>query len=58
MAGEKDRIEEAAAAQNLPDDDRMWRKLVESGRARAEARSLTEDDVPRLVAEVRRDRRR
>jgi predicted transcriptional regulator len=37
-------------------DDRKWRTLVESGGRRAQARGLTEDDVPRLVAEARRDR--
>jgi metal-responsive CopG/Arc/MetJ family transcriptional regulator len=37
-------------------DDRKWRNLVESGSRRAQALGLTEDDVPRLVAEARRDR--
>ena len=38
------------------DDDRKWQELVESGRERAAAKGLTEDDVPRLVSEARRDR--
>jgi len=42
---------------SIEEDDRKWVRLVESGRARAEARGLTEDDVPRLVADARRDRR-
>ena len=46
----------------LPDDlsrdvdDRKWRHLLEAGNRRAQALGLTEDDVPRLVAEARRDR--
>ena len=60
--------EEAAAAELRPVedlladalrqclDDRKWQQLVESGRERANARGLTEDDVPRLVSEARRDR--
>jgi hypothetical protein len=38
-------------------DDRKWRDLLEAGSRRAQALGLTEDDVPRLVAEARRDRR-
>jgi hypothetical protein len=37
-------------------DDTKWQTLVESGGRRAQARGLTEDDVPRLVAEARRER--
>jgi hypothetical protein len=37
-------------------DDRKWRSLLEAGRRRAQALGLTEDDIPRLVAEARRDR--
>jgi metal-responsive CopG/Arc/MetJ family transcriptional regulator len=37
-------------------DDRKWQTLVASSRRRAEAMGLTEDDVPRLVAEARRNR--
>jgi len=39
-------------------DERRWQKLVESGNRRAKARGLTEDDIPRLVEEARRDRQR
>jgi Arc/MetJ-type ribon-helix-helix transcriptional regulator len=38
-------------------DDRKWRKLVEAGEQRAKANGLTEADVPRLIEEVRRERR-
>ena len=37
-------------------DDRKWRNLLEAGSRRAQALGVTEDDVPRLVAEARRDR--
>jgi hypothetical protein len=37
-------------------DDRKWRHLLEAGSRRAQTLGLTEDDVPRLVAEARRDR--
>jgi hypothetical protein len=37
-------------------DDRKWQTLVESGSRSARAHGLTEDDVPRLVAEARRER--
>ena len=37
-------------------DDRKWRHVLEAGSRRAQALGLTEDDVPRLVAEARRDR--
>jgi hypothetical protein len=33
-----------------------WQTLVASGQRRAAAKGLTEDDVPRLVSEARRDR--
>jgi len=39
-------------------DERKWQNLVEAGNRRATAKGLTEDDVPRLVEEARRDRRR
>ena len=38
-------------------DDRKWRTLLDAGSRRAQTLGLTEDDVPRLVAEARRDRR-
>ena len=37
-------------------DDRTWQKLVESGQRRAQRHGFTDDDVPRLVEEARRDR--
>jgi hypothetical protein len=37
-------------------DEAKWRALLESAGLRAEALGLTEDDVPRLIAEVRRER--
>jgi hypothetical protein len=37
-------------------DDRKWRELVESGNRRAQALGLTEDDLPRLITEARRER--
>lgn len=37
-------------------DDRTWQRLVASAQHRAKAKGLTEDDVPRLVAEARRGR--
>ena len=61
-------IEEAAAAEQrsveelVGDalrqylDDGKWQTLVASAQRRAEAKGLTEDDVPRLVSEARRDR--
>jgi hypothetical protein len=39
-----------------PVEDAAWRNLVESGNRRAQALGLTEDDVPRLVTEARRER--
>jgi metal-responsive CopG/Arc/MetJ family transcriptional regulator len=49
--------EVVADAVRLYLDDRRWHSLIESGSRRAQAMGLTEDDVPRLVAEARRDRR-
>ena len=37
-------------------DDRKWQNMVESGNRRATRKGLTEEDVPRLVEESRRDR--
>lgn len=37
-------------------DEREWRKLLAFGQQRAKDLGLTEDDVPRLIAEVRRER--
>ena len=39
-------------------DDRKWQNLVESGNRRAQRKGLTEEDVPSLVEESRRHRRR
>jgi metal-responsive CopG/Arc/MetJ family transcriptional regulator len=38
-------------------DDQKWQKLIESGECRAKARGLTENDVARLIEEVRRENR-
>ncbi len=38
--------------------NRRWRRLLEEGQARARALGLTEDDLPRLIAEVREEARR
>jgi predicted transcriptional regulator len=35
-------------------DEREWQKLLAYGRERARTLGLTETDVPRLIAEVRR----
>ena len=51
-----DRLFEDAVRQYL--DDHKWQTLVESGQRRAQAKGFTEDDVPRLVAEARTERRR
>jgi len=37
-------------------DDGKWRDLVASGNRRAQALGLTEDDLPRLITEARRER--
>jgi hypothetical protein len=39
-------------------DEREWRKLLAYGQERARALGLTEADIPRLIAEARRDQRR
>jgi predicted transcriptional regulator len=39
-------------------DDREWQKLLAYGRERARTLGLTEADVPRLIAEVRQERRK
>jgi metal-responsive CopG/Arc/MetJ family transcriptional regulator len=39
-------------------DEREWRKLLAYGQERAQTLGLTEADVPRLIAEVRREKRR
>ena len=63
-------VREAAAAEQRSVDEvladavrrylneRKWQNLVESGSRRARDMGLTEDDVPRLVEEARRDRQR
>lgn len=38
--------------------ERSWQALVESGRSRAKDLGLTEDDVPRLIAESRAEQGR
>jgi predicted transcriptional regulator len=38
-------------------DDRKWRNLVARGEQRAKDLGLTEEDVPRLIEEVRRENR-
>jgi predicted transcriptional regulator len=38
-------------------DEQEWRELLAYGRERARTLGLTEADVPRLIAEVRRERR-
>jgi len=35
--------------------NRRWRRLVERGQARARALGLTEEDLPRLIAESRQE---
>jgi hypothetical protein len=37
--------------------ERRWQKLFAYGEARARELGLSEEDVPRLIAEYRRDRR-
>ena len=58
-------LEKAALAQERPVgdvladavtaylDERSWRKLIDSGRERAKNLGLSEEDVPRLIAESR-----
>ena len=55
-AGQRAVEEAPAEAARLSLDDRNWHELVESGSRRAHALGLTEDDIPRLVSEARRDR--
>jgi len=62
-------VEETARAQNrkpvevLEDavrqylDDQKWERLVTSGERRAKEKGLTEADVPRLIEEVRAEKR-
>jgi|SRR5271155_2973009 len=38
--------------------DRRWQRLVASGQARARELGLTQDDLPRLIAEARQELRR
>jgi hypothetical protein len=38
-------------------DDQKWQQLVTAGERRAREKGLTEDDVPRLIEEVRRENR-
>ena len=38
-------------------NDRKWQKIIRSAEHRARARGLTEDDVPKLVEEARREKR-
>ena len=55
VAGEErrsaDELVEDALAQYL--EAHRWRRLYAHGEAQAQARGLTEADVPRLIAEVR-----
>ena len=37
--------------------DRKWQNIVRAAEQRARAKGLTEDDVPNLVEEARRERR-
>lgn len=37
--------------------DRRWQRTLAYGRERAKASGYTEDDIPRLIAEVRQERR-
>lgn len=39
-------------------DDREWQKLFAYGEQRVKELGLTEADIPRLIAEVRQERRR
>ena len=39
-------------------DEQEWQKILAYGRERAKALGLTEEDVPRLIAEVRQERRK
>ena len=39
-------------------NERSWQNLVEAGHKRAKAMGLTEEDVPRLIAEVRSEQSR
>ena len=39
-------------------NERSWQNLVESGRKRAQDLGLTEEDVPRLIAESRAEQGR
>ena len=39
-------------------DERQWSKLLAYGHERSRALGLTEADVPRLIAEARREQRR
>jgi hypothetical protein len=39
-------------------NERSWQNLVESGRKRAQDLALTEEDVPRLIAESRAEQGR
>lgn len=38
-------------------DDQKWHSLVARGEQRARDKGLTEEDVPRLIEEVRRENR-
>jgi metal-responsive CopG/Arc/MetJ family transcriptional regulator len=62
-------VEEAAAEDQRPASDllrdaverylrdRRWQRTLAYGEERARVLGLTEEDVPRLIAEVRRERR-
>jgi hypothetical protein len=62
-------VEEAAAEDQRPAGDllrdaverylrdRRWQRTLAYGEERARVLGLTEEDVPRLIAEVRRERR-
>jgi hypothetical protein len=63
-------LEETARAQGRPVpevlseavsaylNERSWQNLIESGRKRTQDMGLTEDDVPRLIAESRSEQGR
>jgi hypothetical protein len=36
-------------------DERVWQRLIQSGRERATELGLTEEDIPRLIADSRSD---
>ena len=59
MAREQNRQPEEVVSEALRKylDDQKWERLVTTGERRAKEKGLTEDDVPRLIEEVRRENR-